>query len=123
MLYSRLPEVTHCNFSCISPRNKLKRINTLSAKMASIFEKEPIFSHKRPWDDTTKLPEKYKFSGRAGKAEVHVDSGTHGMEFFYDKTLPDFIQAVLSWTGTGTRLSPSLRMFLRAATKLPGARL
>ena len=67
--------------------------------MASIFEREPIFSHERPWDDTTKLPEKYKFSGRAGKAEVHVDSGTHGMEFFYEKTLPDFIQAAtrLDW--------------------------
>ena len=67
--------------------------------MASIFEKEPIFSHERPWDDTTKLPEKYKFSGRAGKAEVHLDSGSLGMEFFYEKTLPDFIQAAtrLDW--------------------------
>ena len=55
--------------------------------MASIFEKEPIFSHERPWNDTTKLPEKYKFSGRAGKAEVHLDSGSLGMEFFYEKTL------------------------------------
>jgi hypothetical protein len=67
--------------------------------MASIFEKEPIFSHERPWNDTTKLPEKYKFSGRAGKAEVHLDSGSLGMEFFYEKTLPDFIQAAtrLDW--------------------------
>ena len=100
----------------------MKGPTILSAKIASIFKHEPIFSHERLGDDTMKLPEQYKFSGRAGKAEVHVDSGTHGMEFFYDKTLPDFIQAVLSWTGTGTRLSPSLRMFLRAATKLPGAR-
>jgi hypothetical protein len=67
--------------------------------MASIFEKEPIFSHERLWDDTTKLPEKYKFSGRAGKAEVHMDSGSLGMEFFYEKTLPDFVQAAtkLNW--------------------------
>jgi hypothetical protein len=67
--------------------------------MASIFEKEPIFSHKRLWDDTTKLPEKYKFSGRAGKAEVHMDSGSLGMEFFYEKTFPDFVQAAtkLDW--------------------------
>ena len=67
--------------------------------MASIFEKEPIFSHERLWDDTTKLPEKYKFSGRAGKAEVHMDSGSLGMEFFYEKTLPDFVQAAtkLDW--------------------------
>ena len=89
----------HCNYSSISPRDKLKRINILSAKMASIFEKEPIFSHEWPWDDTTKLPEKYKFSGRAGKAEVHRDSGSLGMEFFYEKTLPDFVQAAtkLNW--------------------------
>jgi len=67
--------------------------------MASIFEKEPIFSHVRQWDDTTKLPDKYKFSGRAGKAEVHVDSGSLGMEFFYEKTFPDFVQAAtkLDW--------------------------
>jgi hypothetical protein len=67
--------------------------------MASIFEKEPIFSHERPWDDTTKLPEKYKFCGRAGKAEVHRDSGALGIEFFYEKTLPDFVQAAtkLNW--------------------------
>ena len=67
--------------------------------MASIYEKEPIFSHERLWDDTTKLPEKYKFSGRAGKAEVHMDSGSLGMEFFYEKTLPDFVQAAtkLDW--------------------------
>jgi hypothetical protein len=81
--------------------------------MASIFEKEPIFSHERLWDDTMKLPEKYKFSGRAGKAEVHMDSGSLGMEVFYKKSLPDFVQAATK---------PSLRMFSRAATKLPGAR-
>ena len=68
--------------------------------MASIYEKEPIFSHERLWDDTTKLPEKYKFSDRAGKAEVHLDSGSLGMEFFYEKTLPDFCSAgdELQWS-------------------------
>jgi len=72
--------------------------------MASIFEKEPIFSHVRPWDDTTKLPEKFKFSGTSGKAEVHVDSGSLGVEFFYEKTLPDFIQAAtkLDWSWAET---------------------
>jgi len=90
--------------------------------MASIFEKEPIFSHERQWDDSTKLPEKFMFSGTSGKAEVHMDSGSLGMEFFYEKTLPDFIRQLLGWTGTGTRLSPSSRMFLKAATKLPGER-
>jgi hypothetical protein len=67
--------------------------------MASIFKKEPIFSHKRLCDNTTKLPEKYKFSGRAGKVEVHLDSGSLGMELFYEKTLPDYILAAtkLDW--------------------------
>jgi hypothetical protein len=50
--------------------------------MASIFEKEPIFLIERTWDDKTKLPEKFKFSGKAGKAEVHIDSGLLGLEFF-----------------------------------------
>ncbi len=68
--------------------------------MASIFEREPIFSHERPWDDTTKLPEKFMFSGTSGKAEVHVDIGSLGMEFFYEKTPPDFLQAAtkLNWS-------------------------
>jgi hypothetical protein len=50
--------------------------------MASIFNREPIFCHERPWDDSTKLPEKFKFSGTSGKAEGHVDSRFLGMEFF-----------------------------------------
>jgi hypothetical protein len=90
--------------------------------MASIFEKEPIFSHERPWDDTTKLPEKYTFSGRAGKAEVHMDSGSLGMEFFYEKTLPDFVQAATKLDWDWYETFSQLRMCSRAATKLPGAR-
>jgi hypothetical protein len=51
--------------------------------MASIYEKEPIFLLERTWNDQTKLPEKQKFSGDNGKkAEVHIDSGSLGMEFF-----------------------------------------
>ncbi len=69
--------------------------------MASIFEKEPVFLQERPWSDTTKLPDKYKFSGKAGKAEVHIDSGSLGLEFFYEKTFPDFMH-------TGTKLDWSL---------------
>ena len=72
--------------------------------MASIFEREPIFAYDRPWDDETRLPEKFKFSGTSGKALVHVDSGSLGMEFFYQKTLPDFIQAAtkLNWSWAET---------------------
>ncbi len=42
-----------------------------------------------------KLPEKYKFQGRKNgqKAEICIDSGTLGMEFFLDQTLPQFNQA------------------------------
>jgi hypothetical protein len=58
--------------------------------MASNYAKEPIFLLERTWDDDTKLPEKYKFQGTntGNKAEVHIDSGTHGMEFFLERTLP-----------------------------------
>jgi hypothetical protein len=66
--------------------------------MASNFEREPIFLLERKWDDTTKLPEKYKFQGRNAKAEVCIDSGTLGIEFFLEKTLAQFNQA-------GTRLN------------------
>ncbi len=52
----------------------------------------------RKWNDTTKLPEKYKFQGRNAKAEVCIDSGTLSMEFFLEKTLAQFNQA-------GTRLN------------------
>ena len=65
--------------------------------MASIFEREPIFSHERSWDDTSKLPEKFKFSGISGKAKVHVDSGSLGIEFFYERMLPDFIRAATKY--------------------------
>jgi hypothetical protein len=43
---------------------------------------------------------KIKFSGTSGKAEVHVDSGSLGMEYFYEKTLLDFLQAAtkLNWS-------------------------
>jgi hypothetical protein len=66
--------------------------------MASNYEKEPIFLLERRWDDSTKLPEKVKFQGRNAKAEVCIDSGTLGMEFFLKITLAQFNQA-------GTRLN------------------
>jgi hypothetical protein len=31
--------------------------------MASNYQKEPVFLLECRWDDTTKLPEKYKFQG------------------------------------------------------------
>jgi hypothetical protein len=66
--------------------------------MASNFEKEPIFLLERRWDDSINLPEKYKFQCRNAKAEVCIDSGTLGMEFFLEKTLAQLNQA-------GTRLN------------------
>jgi hypothetical protein len=68
--------------------------------MASNYKKEPIFLLERTWDNNTKLPEKYRFQGTntRNKAEVHIDSGTLGMEFFLGRTLPEFNQA-------GTRLN------------------
>jgi hypothetical protein len=87
--------------------------------MASIYEKDLG----RTWDDTTRLPEKYKVSGKAGKAKVHIDSGLLGLEFFTRKLCMISCMQEPNWTGPGMRHSQSLRMFLLAATGLPGARL
>ena len=73
--------------------------------MAGIYEKEPISLLDRTWDDKTKLPEKEKFSEASGKkAEVHINSGSLGMKFFYKRNLPDFCNAVveLEWSWTET---------------------
>jgi hypothetical protein len=70
--------------------------------MASYHEKEPILLLERTWDDSTKLPEKYKFQGTDtwNKTEGRIDSGTLGMEFFLERTLPGFNQtrARLDWS-------------------------
>jgi hypothetical protein len=65
------------------------------------MKRSPFFLFERTWDDNTKLPEKYKFQGtntRNKASEVHIDSGTLGMEFFLERTLSEFNQA-------GTRLA------------------
>ena len=74
--------------------------------MASNFEKEPIFLLERRWDGSINLPEKYKFQCRNAKAEVCIDSGTLGMEFFLEKTLAQLNQAVtrLNWSWEETFL-------------------
>jgi hypothetical protein len=68
--------------------------------MASNYEKEPIFLLERRWDDTTKLPEKYKFQGRNAKAEVCINGSTLEIEFFLKKTPLQFNQAGsrLNWS-------------------------
>ena len=69
--------------------------------MASNYEKPPIFVLECTWDDLTKLPAKHKIQGCGSiKPEVHIDSGTFGMEFFLVKTLPQFNEAgrQLDWT-------------------------
>ena len=88
--------------------------------MASIFEHEPIFSHERPWDDSTKLPEKFKFSGTSGKADVHVDSGSPEMEFFYKKTLPYFIQVATKLDWSWNETFSEFDNVLAGSTKVPG---
>ncbi len=78
----------------------------------------------RKWDDTTKLPEKYKFQGRNAKAEVCIDSGTLGIEFFLEKTLTQFNQAGtrLNWSWEEAFSSPSSRTFSGTPFVLPGTR-
>jgi hypothetical protein len=68
--------------------------------MVRYYEKEPIFFLEKTLDNNTKLTEKDKFQGTNtwNKSEVHIDSGTLGMEFFLERTLPEFNQA-------GTRLN------------------
>ncbi len=84
----------HCNYSYISRERKPSPPANTSAKMTSISNKDPHVLLERTWDDKTKLPEKQKFSGdNDKKAEVHFDSGSLGIEFFYKKKLPDFIHA------------------------------
>ncbi len=67
--------------------------------MASNYNKEPLFLLERIWDDSTKLPKKYKFDGTVtwNKAEVHIDSGMLEIKFFLERILPEFNQ-------DGTRL-------------------
>ena len=53
------------------------------------------------WDNTSKLPKKYKFQGQHNKTfELHINSGTYGIEFFLKKTLPQFnwAGACLNWS-------------------------
>jgi hypothetical protein len=92
--------------------------------MASNYDKEPIFLLERTWDDNSKLPEKYKFQGIStrNKAEVHIDSCTLGMEFFLERTLPEFNQAGTRLTGAGPSLSWNLRMFWVRDIVPPGSR-
>jgi hypothetical protein len=61
--------------------------------MAGIFEREPIFGYDRPWDNKTKLPEKFNFLELPGRLKSMWTSDLSGWSFFYQKTLPDFIQA------------------------------
>jgi hypothetical protein len=94
--------------------------------MASNYEKEPIFLQERTWDDNTKLPEKYRFQGTNtwNKAEIYIDSGTLGMEFFLERTLQEFNQAgtKLNPAGAGWSLSRNSRMPWAMDIAPPGSR-
>ena len=83
--------------------------------MASNYEKEPIFVLERAWDDKTKMPEKYKFQGTAGKAEDHISSGALAMEVFSKKLFPNLQE--LAWIGPGASRSQNLRAFSQIVTK------
>jgi hypothetical protein len=83
------------NYSFISSRAAPNK-NQL-AKMASNYKKEPLFLLKRTWEDSTKLPNKYKFQETVtwNKSEYHIDSGILGMDFFIEWRLPSSIKLVL----------------------------
>jgi len=63
-------------------------------KMASIYEKPPLFKLQKTWNEKTILPEVYKLMSpnprNKNKAKIHKDSGLYGIEFTVDKTIPDF---------------------------------
>ena len=63
--------------------------------MASNFDKPPIYTQNRTWEDSevTKL-EKSKFSGPQGaKAKVVIYTGQYGIEFLLNKTYLQFFHA------------------------------
>jgi len=63
-------------------------------KMASIYEKPPLFKLQKTWNEKTILPEVYKLTNpnpcNKNKAEIHKDSKLYGIDFTVDKTIPDF---------------------------------
>ena len=62
--------------------------------MASIYEKRPLFTLQRTWNEKTILPKVYMLKNsnprNKNKAEIHKDSGLYGIEFTVDKRIPDF---------------------------------
>ena len=63
-------------------------------KMASIYEKLPLFNSQKTWNEKTILPKVYKLMSsnphNKNKAKIHKDSGLFGIEFTVDKMIPDF---------------------------------
>jgi len=75
-----------------SKNNQNKR--SAKPKMASIYEKPPLFKLQKTWNEKTILPEVYKLTSpnlrNKNKAKIHKDSENFGIEFTVDKTIPDF---------------------------------
>jgi hypothetical protein len=63
-------------------------------KMASIYEKPPLFKLQKMWNEKTILPEVYKLTSpnprNKNKAKIHKDSGLYGIEYTVNKTIPNF---------------------------------
>ena len=93
--------------------------------MASIYEKEPFIYGKKTWDANSRLPEVYKLQSNEpankAKAEVHRDSGTLGLEFTVDRTIPDFERGAenlnLDWSHSFTEVENCLDGNLKSAWK------
>jgi len=93
--------------------------------MASIYEKEPFFVAKKKWEAGSKLPEVYKLQtsdpANKAKAEVYRDSGTYGLEFTLDRTIPDFEAGAeklnLDWAHSFTEFESCLGGALKSAWK------
>jgi hypothetical protein len=64
-------------------------------KMASIYEKVPLYKVIKTWDDNNpNLSEVYKLQSNDSYTkswvEIHKDNGKYGVEFTIDETIPEF---------------------------------
>jgi len=122
LLYSHLPKVPRCNYSYISPRDKRKDHQYCQPRW-------PVFSRKSPFSATRgrgmilrSFQKNTSFLVGPGKLKSIWTADPLGWSSFTRRLSQNSSRQLQSWTGTGTRLSPSSRMFSRAATKLPGGR-
>ncbi len=93
--------------------------------MASIYEKRPLFTLQRMWNEKTILPEVYKLTSpnprNKNKVEIHKDGGLYGIEFTAIRQYPTLIKGQTTSNSTTLVHSLSLRMYSRVRWTRPGS--